>query len=129
MIKELFEDMPIFTSIIALIVLGIVFILIDEIGAKAEPFNGTIVDKQYKAERSTTGVGTVTSSSGQVGTVVTSQTDPEAFLIMVKTGNGKIVTVECTAELYYQKEIGQEINCNYYRGLITGYVWSSKGVN
>ena len=47
---------------------------------------------------------------------------------MVKTENGNVVTVECEPELYYEKQVGQKIDCKAYKGLFTGATWSMYGV-
>lgn len=128
MIREMFEDMPIVSSIIAILILGLAFILIDGLASKPEAFYGKVIDKQYKAERTNVGTGTAVVSNGGVGVVTTTEVDPEEFLIMVKTESEKIVTVKCEPELYYQKELGERIDCNAYKGLFTGMVWSLYGV-
>jgi hypothetical protein len=124
----MFEDMPIVSSIVTIIILGFVFILIDRVASKPEAFYGKVIDKHYKAERTSVGTGTAVGSNGGVGVVTTTGVDPEEFLIMVKTESGKIVTVKCGPELYYQKEVGERIDCNAYKGLFTGMVWSLYGV-
>ena len=40
MIRGMFEDMPIVSSIIAIIILGLTFLLIDGIASKPDPFYG-----------------------------------------------------------------------------------------
>jgi len=128
MIREMFEDMPIVSSIIAIVILGLAFILIDGIASNPESFYGSVVDKHYKAERNSTGTGYGMTSSGKSGVIVTTEHEDEKFLIMVKTESGKVVTVECKPEAYYQKEVGQKIDCNAYKGYFTGWTWSMHGV-
>lgn len=124
----MFEDMPILSSIIAIVILATAFFLIDGIASKPEAFYGKVIDKHYKAERTSVGTGTAVGSNGNVGVVTTTEVDPEEFLIMVKTESGKIVTVKCEPELYYEKKIGERIDCNAYKGLFSGMVWSNRGV-
>lgn len=128
MIKEMFEEMPIMSSVIALIILGITFIVIDGINTEPKPFYGTVIDKHYKAERNSTGTGYGMTSNGKMGVVVVSESEPEKFLVIVETENGKIVTVKCSPELYYKKQIGERIECNNYIGYFTGMSWVLKGV-
>jgi hypothetical protein len=122
------EDMPIVGSIILIFIIGLVFLMIDRIASKAEPFYGNVVDRHYKAERNSTGTGYGMTSSGKGGIVVTSQHEREKFLIMVKTENGNIVTVECEPKLYYEKRVGQKIECKAYKGFFTGSTWRMYGV-
>lgn len=110
------------------LILGLAFILIDGMAGKPEAFNGIVVDKHYEAEQNSTGTGYGMTSSGESGVIVTSTYEGEKFLIMVKTETGKIVTVECVPEVYYQKEIGQKIDCVVYKGFFTGWAWSMRGV-
>jgi hypothetical protein len=128
MIREMFEDMPIVSSIIAIFILGIAFILIDGIASKPKPFYGSVIDKHYKAERNSTGTGYGMTSGGSSGVIITSEHESGKFLLMVKTESGEVVTVECEPELYYEKQIGQKIDCNAYKGLLTGWTWSMYGV-
>lgn len=123
--RELFEDMPIITSIITLLFLFIIFVIVDIIFVKPEPFTGIVVDKHYKAETTGTGTGYVYGSGN--GMVITTTThESEKFLIMVRTESGQVVTVDGTATVYYEKEIGQNIDCFAYKGLITNLTWSLK---
>ena len=124
----MFEDMPIVSSLIAIFILGLAFFLIDGIASKPEPFYGSVIDKYYKAERNITGTGYGMTSSGKNGVIVTSEHESEKFLLMVKTDNGKVVTVECEPELYYEKQVGQKIDCKAYKGFFTGSTWSMYGV-
>lgn len=124
----MFEDMPIVSSLIAIFILGLAFFLIDGIASKPEPFYGSVIDKYYKAKRNSTGTGYGMTSSGKSGVIVTSEHESEKFLLMVKTDNGKVVTVECEPELYYEKQVGQKIDCKAYKGFFTGSTWSMYGV-
>lgn len=124
----MFEDMPIVSSLIAIFILGLAFFLIDGIASKPEPFYGTVIDKHYKAERNSTGTSYGMTSSGKSGVIVTSEHESEKFLLMVKTDNGKVVTVKCEPELYYEKQVGQKIDCKAYKGFFTGSTWSMYGV-
>lgn len=128
MIRDMFEEMPILSSIIALLFSGVLFIIVDMINSDSEPFYGVIVDKHYKAEINSTGTGYGMTSSGKMGMVTTSQRESEDFLVMVKTDRGGIYTVSVSAELYYEKEIGNKIDCVKHIGLFTGIVWGYKGI-
>lgn len=126
MIRDFFEDMPILSSICAIGLLAIVFILVDLLCCKPKPFWGEIEDKRYVSARHSSGVGVI--NSGKTATFVHSDNEPEKFLMMVRTKDNEIVTVECSPELYYQKEIGQKVVCNSFEGYFTGIAWSLEGV-
>lgn len=126
-IKDFFRETPILSSIISLLLFGLIFILIDGISINKEPFSGIVVDKHYKAERNSTGTGYGMTSSGKTGVIVTSEHESEKFLVMVKTKSGKIFTVECEPSLYYSKKNGDEIFCHHQIGLFAKSIWSSYG--
>lgn len=128
MIREMFEDIPVISSILALILFGLVFILVDGLMSKPEYYSGNVIDKHYSSASHKTGTGVGVTSSGQTGVVMTSESEPEKFLLIVKTENGKVVTAKCKPELYYQKEIGQSIEFAVYKGRFTGMSWSVRGV-
>lgn len=129
MIEEMFEDMPIASGLIAIFILTTAFFLIDGIASRPVPFHGTVIDKHYKAERRSSGIGYGMISSGPSGVIATSEHEGEKFLLMVKTEGGQIVTVECEPRLYYKKQVGQKIDCKAYKGLFTGATWSMYGVH
>ena len=128
MMQEMFKDMPISSSIISIIILATVFFLIDATASKPQAFEGNVIDKYYKAESYNTGTGIGVTSSGKAGVVMTSERESEKFILMVKTKNKKIVTVNCEPELYYKKKIGELIEYNAYKGFFTGIVWVFLGV-
>tara|TARA_R110000823_G_scaffold221193_1_gene349701 strand:- start:1389 stop:1778 length:390 start_codon:yes stop_codon:yes gene_type:complete len=128
MIKEMFKEVPIMSSIMAFVILAVAFIIIDSAASKPEAFYGNIVDKHYEAKSHRTGTGVGVTSSGNSAVVVTSETEPEKYLLKVRTSSGNIVTVKCSPELYYQKEVGQSIDCIAYIGFFTGNTWSLHGV-
>lgn len=126
--KDLFKDMPVISSILIIFLLGIPFLLIDVFASKTEPFNGIVIDKHYKAEINSTGTGSGMIGNGKSAMMMTHQHESEQFLLMVKTNDNKVVTVECKPELYYEKIIGQKIDCNINKGFFTGLNWSVEGV-
>lgn len=128
MIRELFEEMPIISSITALLLLLGVLIMLDGITSKPEYYSGSVIDKHYVARSHKTGTGVGMTGKGQSGVIITSQTEAEKFLLMAKAPNGKIFTVNCKAELYYKKEIGHELDFAVYKGGIVGMDWSIRGL-
>ena len=128
MIRDMFENAPILSSIISLVILFVVFLLIDGIFSKPVYFSAIVMDKHYKAESTKIGTDVVTTSNGGTGIVTTTETEPEEFLVMVKNNNGKILTAKCEPEIYYSKEKGQRIECYWSKGLFSGWQWSVHGV-
>jgi hypothetical protein len=124
----MFEDMPVISSIFALILFGLLFIMVDGLIPKPEFYTGNVIDKHYSARSHRTGTGVGITSGGQTGVVVTSTTEPEKFLLMVKTKSGQIVTAKCKPELYYEKEIGSPIEFAVFKGRFTGISWGVRGV-
>ena len=116
MIRGIFDNILFIVAIIAILTLST--LLIDCIASKPEAFHGNVIDKHYKAESTSVSTGTIVGSNGGVGVATTTDYEPEGFLIMVEIESGIIVTVKCEPELYYQKEVGERIECNAYRGFI-----------
>lgn len=91
-------------------------------------YNGTVVDKHYESEHTSSGVGTAVGANGQLGIVTTTECNPEKFLLMVKKLNGKIITTDVEPELYYQKQSGDVVVCRSYLGKWSGIAWSNKTI-
>lgn len=115
-------------GLVAMIILTMTLFLVDGFGARSETFYGNVVDKHYQAADNSIGNGLIVNSNGDTGVLTTYEQKREKFLLIVKTENGKIVTVKCEPELYYGKTINEQIECKAYKGLITGRVWSLRGV-
>jgi hypothetical protein len=114
--------------IVALILFGGVFICIDGLMSKPEFHSGNVIDKHYLAGSHRNGNGLGVTSSGQTSVVMISESEPEKFLLIVKTKSGDIVTAKCKPELYYEKEMGQEIEFAIYKGRFTNISWSVWGI-
>lgn len=128
MIREMFEEIPIISTLMAIFILGLVFFLIDGIASKPELFYGNVIDKHYKPEINSTGTGYGITGGGKGGLIVTSEHEREKFLLMVKTEANQVVTIECEPNLYYEKQIGQKIECEAHKGYFTGITWSMYGI-
>jgi hypothetical protein len=105
-------------TLVVLVLSILVFFLVDGLASTSHDFKGVIVDKHYKAEHSSTGVGV--GAKGEA--VVTTQHESEKFILMVKRA-GKVHTVTTTAEKYYQHSIGDQVKCKEWKGLITKQTW------
>lgn len=127
MIRELFEDMPGIMTIFCILILIMGFFLLDSVMGIPEHHTGTVVDKHYKPERHSSGTG-VGMAGGKTAVVYTSSHESEAFLLMVKTSEGRIETVKCEPELYYEKEIGNNLEFKIRKGRATGFKWNVEGV-
>lgn len=124
----MFKDAPLIAVLITLFLSYACFLLVDWAAGRTEFSTGIVVDKQYKAEINTTGTGYGTTTNGQGGVIVTTSHDSEKFLLLAKSITNEIVTVECEPELYYNKEVGQEIEYKTRKGYFTGNDWSVHGV-
>lgn len=111
------------------LILGfVVLVLVDVFCGRCVEYNAVVVDKHYKAEENSYGVGSSIGANGQVGIVSTSEHESEKFLLMVKKENDEIVTTECEPELYYQKKIGDTVLCNMHLGRFSGADWSNETI-
>jgi len=126
--RDFFEDSPVVATLIGIVVLFFVFVIIDCIGSKSEILVGNVIDKHYKAESIHYGTKTNYISKGNYETITTREVDPEKYLIIAKFNDGQIVTVECSTNLYYQKNVGDKIDVKINKGLLSGAIWSIKGV-
>ena len=95
----MFEDMPIVSSIISIVILAIAFFLIDGIASKPEAFYGNVIDKHYKAERTSVGTGTAVGSNGNVDVVTTTEVDPEEVVEVFQYGFVICVGCHCVNEV------------------------------
>lgn len=82
MIREMFEDMPVISSILTLIILGTIFLFIDGITSKPEFYYGNVIDKHYLAKKHRTGTGFGVTGDGQIGIITTSENEPELTLTL-----------------------------------------------
>jgi hypothetical protein len=116
------------SALTVIILLGFIFLFVDMIASKTELFYGNVIDKYYKPEKNSTGVGYLTTGTSTSGIIVTSEYESEQFLLIVKTEKGNIVTARCHPELYYEKQINQKVYCKAFKGGFTGITWSIYGV-
>jgi len=116
-------------TVIAVIVVSLTIFFailgIDLASMEQEISTGTIVDKHYKAERTSTGSGVAVGSNGKVAPVVITEHEDEDFLLMIER-DSIIATINCEPEFYYKKEIGDVVKFASYRGGVFGGVWSKK---
>lgn len=115
----MFREMPIFSTIITLFILIALFFITDIVITTPQPFTGYVVDKQYKPERNNVGVGYGLTSSGKVGSVITSNHESEKYLIMVRLKTGEVITAESDAKLYYSKKVEDRAEGMTYIGVFT----------
>lgn len=77
--------------------------VVDSLSSKKKHFTGTIIDKLYKPDASSTGIGHGVTSSGGMATTVISNHSPERWFVMVDIGNGEIEKVYCSDDFFYKK--------------------------
>ena len=107
----------------------LLLLLVDGLASTTVQHQGVVLDKHYEAERSGLGTGTAITPDGEVGIVTTTESEPEQFVLMIRTEDQKVITVKCKPELFYQKEVGDAMVYVVNRGLLTGWVWSVEPVN
>jgi hypothetical protein len=113
-------------SFVAVAIFLTVFVIVDMISATSKDFTAFVVDKHYKPEHNSTGVGTAIMPNGQVGTVIVSESESERWNIMVRTNEGKVVTAKSEADIYYKKSIGEKVLCKVYLGGLSNHPYSYK---
>lgn len=106
----------------------IAFIIVDVFCGNFVYYNGTVIDKHYEPEQTSSGVGSAIATNGQVGIVSTFDHESEKFLLMVKKQNGEIVTTESEPEIYYQKKIGDVVVCKAYIGKWSIVDWTNETI-
>ena len=123
--------MILYRLIVILFTSFFIFFSIDFFACKVKKVNGIVIDKHYEGEQTSIGTGTV-FVNGKVGTTTNVSFDSEKFLVMVKildiNVNIDLVTVYCSAKLYYKKEKGDMLFFEYHTGFFTGTVYSIKGI-
>lgn len=127
-IKDIFTERYVFKGIFLIIIICFTFKIIDIVGSKTELHNAIVIDKNYVAERKSVGNGTSINSDGTIGIVQTNEVSLEQFLLIVETNNGHIFTVKCNPELYYYKNLGDQIQIKIYKGLLTNAIHNIKTI-
>lgn len=84
---------------------------VDSKFSSTETLSGELIDKRYKGEESSSGVGTavVPSANGGVGVgiVSTSSYSPEEFLFFVRAD--KVYKIEVDMQKFYNKNLGEKL--------------------
>lgn len=114
----------IFYSLIAIfcfafvsLIVWIIYDCIDSLKYEWYETSGVIIDKHYKPEHHSTGIGVMANGAGGLSPVVTSNTESEDWFVMVKLDSGKVVKVsDLTPEYYYDVKIGTKVDvaCKIY---------------
>jgi hypothetical protein len=110
-----------------LLVIGIVIVLFiaDMLFTTNEPAGrGTVLEKVYSPEETSTGVGYGTTTSGKPGVVVMTSHKEDEYFVFVNTKDGSIKT-KATMQKYLQLKKDQEIKLNYHCGWLTGIKYST----
>lgn len=103
--------------VILSLIIYVIYNIIDSLKYEWYETTGTIIDKHYKPEHYSTGVGVMPNGSGGMSTIITSNTEPEDWFVMVKLDTGKVVKVsDLTPEYYYDVKIGTKVDlgCKIY---------------
>ena len=128
MIRTFFKEAPYVAGIFGVLLGFLLLLLVDGLALTTVQHRGVVLDKHYEAERSGLGTGTAITSDGEVGIVTTTESEPEQFVLMIRTEDQRVITLKCTPELFYQKDVGDAMVYAVHRGLFTGWVWSVEPV-
>lgn len=108
-------------AVVVLIVAGVAFLAIDRFGGEWEsPISATVIQKVYRPSHSSSGVGTVIGSNGQVGTAVVSSSEPEEWKLLVTTYGGQTFSLTCDSNQWGQLKEGHSVQVQQKLGWITG---------
>jgi hypothetical protein len=97
---------------------SILILFVDIAGSNRVKFKGTVIDRYYKAES----VRTLVSEDGDVAV----ESEEESFTLVIKSPRGKVITVKSSPELFYIKDVGDDLDCVSYIGWFTGIKWIEK---
>jgi TRAP-type C4-dicarboxylate transport system permease small subunit len=117
--------MKVIMGLLVAMMVGIFFILVDMIaGSQSPPTTATVIERIYTPSSTSTGVGTGVTSSGKVGTVVMTSSEPEKWTVIVNVG-GNVVAAKANATAWSAAMAGRKASVAYWRGWITrwNYGW------
>ncbi|WP_271765956.1 hypothetical protein [Aquimarina algiphila] len=118
------EDKVVVASVfVAIILLSVV--IIDGSMANKEQFNGTVIDKYFQDGHSNLNIGTITDVKGSSGIISSVEYQSEKFIIVVKTENDHITSINVSSSTYYRTPIGNPIKYITSKGFFTGLTWNS----
>jgi hypothetical protein len=122
--KSLFKEFPVLSWLTVVLLLALTVLITDMITITPTYAHGKVVDKHYKAGSSNTRL----VHKADKTTIMVTDTDTEAFLIMIRSKEGSIITAKSNSNLYYRKEIGDDVRYAANIGRIFGKVWSVRAV-
>lgn len=96
-------------SIIAVLLVGLLFMGCDYVLGFNRDVRVTVVEKMYTPSKSGSGVATGVTSNGGVGTAVVSTYESEKFTLLVRDQSGEAFTHEVKATEYIKAKTGDEI--------------------
>lgn len=82
-----------------------------------------IVDKIYVPERTNTSYRVSVTPNGETNTRTVTNVEKEKFLFMLKNKQGKIKKLKVAPEIYYKKNVKDEILIEMGKGGITNIVY------
>lgn len=124
-IDEIIES-SLLVLIIAGTVFGITYLVLDIQQSAQETSEYRIIEKNYILPSSEIGTGVAMSTNGQVGTVITTSSSPEAFILVLRSDSGEVRALKVSPEEYGGVEIGEEVTVQDEVGHITGHIYYSK---
>lgn len=107
--------------LIAFLASVVAFVIVDDVMGTDSSGVAVVLEKVYEPSRTSTGVGTVITPSGGIGTGVVSSYSSEEFILLVETVDG-VETVETTADRYFRVNPKDTITYTIRRGWVTGWI-------
>lgn len=118
-----YDDIALNIIVPFLIAVGVFFIVDGIFAVPSDLKHAKAIERHYVPSQISHGV----ISTGKTTTITTNYS-PEEYLVAVESANGEIFNVECSPELYYSIEGGQEMGYVEMLGFVSGITYSKKGV-
>lgn len=111
------------TTIIIIVALS-VFAFTDFIAGQNVHSYGIVIDKQYKPESSSTGLGT--NYKGE--SIIVTSNESESWHLIAQKSDKNTVSIDTEINIYYSKVKGDTIYFNTFYGCFTKMVYSNIAV-
>jgi len=118
--KNTYKIIALFSIAIA----TILFLVVDAYAARLIVYNVVVIDKDYQPVTMTPAYASIVPQR-HTSTTVYDKTK-EKYLLNIEYANGEINAIECPAELYNAKQIGDVVYYVKKSGFFTGIDWGKE---